>query len=105
MAVPAPATELEKIDAEIEKELQPIRNAKLSPEERIRQIDAAMEKTSTLQEQRKDILRETGVAFERLRFFLFAPGPQPVLPPVGFLRPSPVLRRMRHLHFPFSLNP
>jgi len=42
---------------------------------------------------------DAGVAFGRLRFFLFAPGPQPVLPPVGFLRPSPVLRRMRHLHF------
>lgn len=28
-----------------------------------------------------------------------------VLPPEGFLRPPPVLGRMRHLHFPFSLHP
>jgi len=50
---PAPVTELEKIDATIEKEFQPLRAAHLTPEERIRQTDAVLEKTAPLREQRR----------------------------------------------------
>lgn len=52
-----PLTELERINAAIDKEFQPIRTANLSPEESIRQVDAAKEKTSSLQAQRAVILR------------------------------------------------
>lgn len=50
---PAPVTELEKIDAAIEKEFHSLHTARLTPEERIRQTDAVLEKTSALREQRR----------------------------------------------------
>jgi hypothetical protein len=64
ISLPSPplVTELDQINAAIEKEFQPIRSAKLSPEERIRQVDAAMEKTSSMQEQREGILREAATS-------------------------------------------
>lgn len=58
-ALPIPVTNLDSINAAIENTLHPIRDTKLIPEERIRQIDAAMMKISTLQEQRASILRAT----------------------------------------------
>lgn len=62
LASPAPATDLDRIDVAIEKEFQPIRYAKLSPVDRIRLVDASMERTTALQERRKDILREMAVS-------------------------------------------
>jgi len=58
VATPVPVTELDRINAAIEKEFQPIRDAKHSPEERIRQMDDAMKKTASLQGQRAVILSE-----------------------------------------------
>lgn len=55
---PALVTELEKIDAAIWKEFQPIWNAELTPEESIRQVDAAIKKTAVWQADRARLIRE-----------------------------------------------
>ena len=57
LPAPTPLTELDRINAAIEKEFQSIRNTILSPEERIRLVNAAKEKTACLQAQRAVILR------------------------------------------------
>lgn len=62
---PPPATELERINVAIEKEFQSVRDAKLSPEESIRQMDEAMEKTSGLLGHRSQILLEMENAAKR----------------------------------------
>jgi len=53
-----PVTELEKIDASIAKEFEAAQSRHLAPNERIRQIDAAIKKTAPLEEQRADLQRD-----------------------------------------------
>ena len=53
-----PVTELDRVNAAIEKEFQPIWAAELTPEEHIRQVDAALKKTASLQADRMRLLRE-----------------------------------------------
>jgi len=56
LSSPAPVTELDKINADIEKEFQPILAAKLAPEEHIRRVDEAEKQIITLQRQRLILL-------------------------------------------------
>jgi len=60
-----PVTELDRLNAVIEKEFQPIRDAKLSPEERIRQMDVAMKKTEPWQTKQKQLLQEQATTASR----------------------------------------
>lgn len=52
---PVPVTESDRVTAAIDREFQSIREAKLTPEERIRRIDEAIKKTAPLMETRRQM--------------------------------------------------